>query len=333
MTTQAQGAESRLARRASVPLMLLGGSIVAVQAQVNSRLAEELGDGLRAGALAAVLSFGSGLVLLSVVLLGSRRGRASVTRLVDAVRVRRLRWFDVSGGLAGAFIVASQGVTVGTIGIGLFIVAFTAGQAVSSLAADRLGLSPGGHHAVSIPRLIAAAFAVVAVALKASDQIDSRAGDLLVPFALVAVLAGVLQSVQQTVNGRASVVAGSWSTTWANFVVGTSGLLVLLAASLAASGQLVGLPREPWLYLGGVCGIAFIYIASWTVRIHGVLVLGLCTIAGQVVTAELIEVFVDRDRVGIVSLAGGGLTVLGAVIALWLRPRVRPPQQGAVSHM
>lgn len=318
--------ESRLARVMSVPLMLLGGAMVALQSQINSRLAEGLGDGLRAGALAAVLSFGSGLVLVSVALFGTRRGRASMLRLMGAVRLRRLRWFEVSGGLAGAFIVASQGITVGTIGIGLFIVAFTAGQAVSSLVVDKLGLSPGGRHAANAPRLVAAAFAVVAVLLKASDQIDSTAGGLLIPFALIAVFAGVLQSVQQTVNGRVSVVAGSLATTWSNFLVGTLGLIVLLAVSFLSGGQIAGLPHDPWLYMGGVCGIVFIYIASWTVRIHGVLVLGLCTIAGQVVTAELIEVFVDRDRVGIVSLVGGGLTVVGAVIALLLRPTGARPE-------
>lgn len=312
--------ESRPARLASVPLMLLGGAMVALQSQINSRLAEGLGDGLRAGALAAVLSFGSGLVLVSVAVIGSRRGRASVKRLVGAVRIRQLRWFEVTGGLAGAFIVASQGITVGTIGIGLFIVAFTAGQAVSSLVVDKQGWSPGGRHAVSVPRLVAALFAVVAVLLKAGDQIGSTAGDLLIPFALIAVGAGVLQSVQQTVNGRVSVLSGSLATTWSNFLVGTTALVVLLAVSFLSRGQVGGLPHQPWLYLGGVCGIVFIYIASWTVRIHGVLVLGLCTIAGQVVTAELIEVFVDRDRVGIVSLVAGGLTVAGAVIALVLRP-------------
>ena len=313
--------ESRLARVTSVPLMLLGGAVIALQSQINSELADSLGRGFRAGTSAALISFGSGLVLLSIGLFGSRRGRTSISRAFGAIGQHRLRWFEATGGLAGAFIVASAGITVGTIGIALFVVAFTAGQASSSLIADRLGLSPGGTHAVSLPRLVAAAFAVVAVLLKAGDQIGGTASDLLIPFALVAALAGVLQTAQQTLNGRSSVVIGSVATTWSNFVVGTLALGLLLALGLVlGDDQLGGLPRAPWLYLGGVCGIIFIYIASWTVRIHGVLVLGLCTIAGQVVTAELIEIFIDQDGVGIVSVVAGGLTVAGAVIALMLRP-------------
>ena len=45
------------------------GCLVALQSEVNGRLADELGSGLRAGALAAVVSFGSGLVVLALVAL------------------------------------------------------------------------------------------------------------------------------------------------------------------------------------------------------------------------------------------------------------------------
>jgi transporter family-2 protein len=311
---------SAVARFLSVPLMLAGGALVALQSQVNSRLAEGLGEGVRAGVLAAVISFGSGLLLLSLYGLLAPSGRAAIGRIGDAVRSRRLRWYELIGGLAGAYFVAAQGIAVGTIGVALFIVAFTAGQAGSSLLVDRWGLSPGGRHPVNGSRLIAAGFALVAVVLKGSEQLDSTAGALLVPFALMAVLAGGFQSVQQAVNGRVSVHVGSFATTWNNFAVGTMGLLVLLAASFTVDGQISGLPREPWLFVGGLCGMGFIYLASWTVRIHGVLVLGLCMIAGQVVTAEIIELTVDRDAVGRVGLVGGALTLVGVLIALALRP-------------
>lgn len=320
LIVSAPAVESRAVRTGTIALMLAGGAMVAVQSQINSHLADELGDGLRAGALAAVISFGSGLVLLSVAVVLTRAGRGGVGRLVAAVRSRRLRWFEVVGGLLGAFFVAAQGITVGTIGVALFIVAFTAGQAGSSLLVDRLGLSPGGAQPVSIPRLVAAAFAIVAVVLKAGEQLDRDAGALLVPFALVALVAGLMQSLQQAINGRVAAVAGPFATTWNNFLVGTTGLLVLLAVSFTVDGHLDGLPRTPWLYLGGLCGTAFIWIASWTVRIHGVLVLGLCMIAGQVVTAELIEVLGTDGPVGIVGLVGGALTVVGVAIALLLRP-------------
>ncbi|RYJ03402.1 MAG: EamA-like transporter family protein, partial [Actinomycetales bacterium] len=113
-------------RAAMVPLMVLAGALVALQSRVNGALAEEIGSGLRAGSLAAVISFGSGLAVISVVVVTTASGRASMRRLAHARAVKRLRWYELLGGLGGAFFVASQGIAVGTIGVALFIVAFTA---------------------------------------------------------------------------------------------------------------------------------------------------------------------------------------------------------------
>lgn len=314
--------EHPLARALSVPLMLLGGGLVALQSQLNSHLAQGLGTGLRAGAGAALWSFGSGLVILTALVLLVPGGRGGVGRLTGAIRSGELPWWKAIGGLLGAYFVAAQGITVGTIGIALFIVAFTAGQSSASILVDRWGLSPAGRHPVSAPRLVAASFAVVAVALKAGDQLSTDAGALLIPFALLALVAGVLQAVQQALNGHVSRTAGSLTTTWNNFLVGTTGLAVLFAISLLVDGEITGLSPDWWAYLGGLCGMVFIWIASWTVHVHGVLVLGLCMIAGQVVTAEIIELVVSGP-VGMVGLLGGGLTVLGVVIALAIRPATR----------
>lgn len=311
-----------LARALSVPLMLLAGAVTSIQSQLNSHLAGDLGSGLRAGVGAALWSFGSGFVMLSVIALLTRSGRAGIPRLARAVRSGDLPWWLTIGGVLGAFFVASQSITVGTIGVALFIVAYTAGQSSASLLVDRLGLSPSGRHPLSIPRLVAAAFAIVAVALKASEQLETDAGALLIPFALLAIFAGLLTAVQQAMNGHVSRAAGSLATTWNNFFVGTTGLAVIFALSFLVEGELVGLSPDWWAYLGGLCGMFFIWTASWTVHVHGVLVLALCAIAGQVVAAEIIELVVG-EQVGMVGLLGGGLTLLGVVIALAIRPAVR----------
>lgn len=301
--------------------MLAAGALVAVQSQLNSRLAEELGEGLRAPVLAATINFGSGLLVLTTIALLIPAHRAGARSLVGAVRRGELRWYDVTGGLCAAYIVSAPALTVSTLGISLFIVAFTAGQAVSALAADRLGLSPGGRHALTVGRVIAAGLAVLAVLIKTGAQAQGgTALDSILVFAILALSAGVVQSVQQTVNGRASVVAGTFVITWANFVIATVALVVVLALTLRMKGDLSALPTTPWLYFGGVCGMGFIAIAAWTVQTHGVLLLSLCMIAGQVVTAELLEVATGSGSISLVGMAGGGLTLLGVAIALWFRP-------------
>ncbi len=300
--------------------MVAGGGLVAAQSRVNGALAVELGTGLRAGIAAAVISFGSGLVLLSLTLLLAPAGRAGLRRLREAVRTGALQRRYVFGGAMGAFFVASQGIAVGVIGVALFIVVFTAAQSFSSLAVDHYGLGPGGAQPVSLPRLVAALFATAGVVLKVLDGIG---GDValaaLLGCGLLAAIAGCLQAVQQAVNGRVSVHAGPLGTTWNNFAVGTAALLVLLLASLALPGHLDAPPSQPWYYVGGLMGVGFIAIAATTVHTHGVLVLGLSMIAGQVVTAEVLDALDPAVEVTLLGIAGSALTVVGVLIAMVLR--------------
>ena len=311
-------------RTASVPLMLGAGALVAIQARANGGLADRLGGGTRAGALAAVISFGSGLVILSVVVLLRPSARRGVADLTAALRQHRIRPFELLGGLGGAFFVASQGIAVGTIGIALFIVAFTAGQSASSLLVDHLGWSPHGRHEIAPARVVAALLAVVAVILTAGERLVRDADVLLVAFAVLAFVAGTLQAVQQALNGRVAAIGGPWPSTWNNFVVATAGLLVFFAVTSLGGDDLEPLPHTWWVYLGGVCGIGFIWVGSWTVKLHGVLVLGLCMIAGQVVTAEVMDLAGDDGHVGAVGVLGGVITLLGVAIALWSRRSATP---------
>ena len=48
----------------TLPMMLGSGALIALQSEVNGQLAGRLGTGLRAVALAALISFGGGLLLL-----------------------------------------------------------------------------------------------------------------------------------------------------------------------------------------------------------------------------------------------------------------------------
>lgn len=324
MTTSAAAppqTPSMLLRVIAVPLMLLAGTAIAVQSEVNGRLAGALGEGPRAGIAAAVISFGTGLLLLVVLTASSPAQRRRAAALVDGLRSGGIRPVELVGGLMGAFLVSTQGITVGTIGVALFSVALTAGQSVSSLVVDHLGFGPAGHQALSVPRAVAATFAVAAVLLGTGSRLADEVSVQLVVFALLAFVAGAGSAVQQALNGRVSRHVGPWVTTLNNFVVGWVALLVALVLSLLLDGRLDGLPATWWLYLGGAIGVVFIWLAALLVRVHGVLVLGLSMIAGQVVGAQAIEALVAEEAVGAAGYAASGLTVLGVLLALSLRPR------------
>lgn len=311
---------SRLLRWVAVPLMLGAGALVAAQSEINGRLAHELGTGLRAGFGAALISFGSGLLVLATLTVLLPRQRRGVRRFVEAVRSGALPPYFLLGGLFGAFLVASQGLTVATIGVALFTVAVTAGQSTSGLLVDHYGIGPSGRHGWSTPRLVAAVFAVVAVVLATGERLVAEFSWQVALFAVLPFLAGAGAAVQQATNGRVSHQVGPWITTLNNFAVGTTGLAVAFGLSLLARGDLAAPPTTWWLYVGGVMGMTFIWLAALLVRVHGVLVLGLSMIAGQVIGAQAIEAAAGA-HVGLLGVLAGGLVVLGVVLALALRPR------------
>lgn len=271
------------------------GAGVAVQGRLNGALGEQLRDGVAA----AVISFGSGLLALGVVFAASGRLRAGVGRVWRAVAEGDLRWWQLLGGVCGAFFVACQGLTVAAIGVAAFTVATVAGQLVSSLVVDRLGLGPSGRTPVTAPRAAGAMLALAAVSVAAvggsgAEHPASAAGDLLrnvPPVALIGLpaLSGIGLAWQQAMNGRIGVVGGPYSATLVNFATGAVALVAVESLVLARTGWPDRFPTTPWLYLGGVIGVVFIALAAVAVRWIGVLLLGLTSVAGQLLAAVVLD--------------------------------------------
>jgi bacterial/archaeal transporter family-2 protein len=184
-------AEAR--KRKTLPLAVLGaiacGAGVATQSRINGQLGAELQDGF----LAAVISFGSGLIILSIVMLLVKSGRTGAKKVIEAIKNNEIPWFYAVGGAAGGFFVLSQGLASAALGVALFSIGVVCGQTVSGVIIDRIGL---GHHAPRLmtpQRLIGAALALVAVAVAASSQFGAGANPwlFLLPFAAgLAIAAG-----------------------------------------------------------------------------------------------------------------------------------------------
>lgn len=262
-----------------------------------------------------MISFGIGLLLVAAMAAVLPSGRRGVRALGAALRSGELAPWQCLGGLCGAAYVASQGVSAAALGVAVFTVSAVAGQTVSGLAVDRLGLGPAKPHAITGSRAVGAALAVVAVAVAAGGDIGG--GPVLALAALPAV-SGVLIAWQQAVNGRIQQASRSTLTpTLVNFTTGTTGLLVALAIDLALRGPTRPPPSDPVLYLGGLLGVAFIAVAAAVVRHTGVLLMGLGMIAGQVSGAVVIDLIAppDHGRPGLRTLTGAALALSAVVVA------------------
>jgi transporter family-2 protein len=302
----------RSRRAIGLGLAVICGAAGAGQSRINGELGARLHDGVAA----AVISFASGLVLLLLLLPALPAGRRGLRNLGTALRTRRLRLWECLGGTCGALFVASQGLTVPSLGVALFTVALVAGQSTSSLAVDHAGLGPGGRLPLTPVRIGGAALAVAAVLVAVLPRLGSPAAAGL---AVLPALAGAGQAWQQAVNGRVRVATGyALPTSLVNFTAGMIALLIAFGISGYVRGWPSGpLPREPWLYAGGVLGIAFIGIAANIVRFTGVLLLGLGTIAGQVIGAVVLDQVLPaaQGRPTATTYAGAALTLVAVLLA------------------
>lgn len=320
-TPAAGHAVTRSEKALGVLLSALSGAAFAVQSRINGELGVRLGDGV----LAALISFGTGLVLLLLVIPLVPAARDGVVRLAHALRHGGLRFWQCLGGISGGFLVATQSLTVGVIGVAVFSVTLVAGQTGASLLVDRAGLGPGGHQPLTWPRIIGAALTLVAVAGAMSHRIQ---GGIALWLVVLPLLAGFGIAVQQALNGQVRAAARSALTaTLVNFVAGTTVLTVAWLVVRAVRGTVPSLPTEPWLYLGGLMGVLFIAIATVVVRWIGVLLLGLAAIAGQLVGAVVLDLVTPAagTRLHLATVAGAALTLIAVGVAALPGGRLRRP--------
>ena len=287
------------------------GALVTLQTAINGELAHRLGTGARAGVLAAAISFGTGLAVLTIALLLLPSWRAQLRRLH---RTSTLARWKLLGGTAGALLVASQGITVSTIGVSLFVVAIVAGSTASALWVDHIGLGPAGRSHVSALRVIGALITLIAVIVSTGVLTGSIPSHLVLWLALLPLLAGAATSVQQAINGQVAIHSSAGVATWNNFLVGWIALVIAFAMSHVLPGAVLGLPSAPWLYLGGLIGVAFIATASIAVRVIGVLTFGLASVCGQVSTALVVDLIVAPDQVKTSTYVAAALTLIGVAV-------------------
>ncbi len=285
----------------ALPLVaaVLSGALVAWQQQLNGDLGRSLGDPL----LAAVVSFGTGLVVVTTLLLLRQSSRRALPRIVA------LPWWTRLGGLGGASLVAAGAAAAPEIGVALLTVGLVAGSTAGGLVVDRAGLGPGGHRPLTAARLVGAALCLVAIAISAVEGLKNASPLLL----SLVVVAGSFIALQQALNGRIRQASDATVATFVNFVVGTSALLVGLGAKALLSGVHADRwPSDWWLYLGGPIGATFVAVAALVVRRLGVLRLGLAVTAGQLLGGILL----DLDRgVATTTLVAAALTMTAVAVS------------------
>lgn len=294
-------------------LAALSGLLIALQARANGELSHRLDNGLQA----ALVSFGSGLIIIVVISLFNRSIKEGVRTLRGAVRQKAIPTWTLFAGMLGGSFVAVQTQIVPLIGVAIYSVASIAGQSAISLLVDRIGLTGGGKKEITPRRITAAFVTVFAVFISVADRLDGR--NLSIAAVLLGVLAGAIVGVQRALNGQINEHSQqSFTTSLLNFAMGTTFLLILLLAVMAIGGmKLSPLPTGPWwIYTGGVIGVIYIAFTSTIVQHLGVLTFTLISVGGQLVGSLLIDLYSPTDgvQVSIYLISGIVLTYLGVLV-------------------
>ncbi|MEI9906812.1 MAG: DMT family transporter [Actinomycetota bacterium] len=294
-------------------LATLAGLLIAIQSRANGELSVRIDNSLQA----ALVSFGSGLIIVALVALfhpGIRQGARRLRAAVQSGAIPRWRLF---GGVIGGVFVAVQTQIVPLIGVAIYSVAMISGQTAASLIVDRLGMTGGGEKKISRRRVIAALLTVLAVLVSVWDRIDAKNLSLFAVF--MGIIAGFLTGVQRALNGQVNEQSQqSFTTSFLNFITGTTLLVTLLVVGLIThKTHISGLHFTPWwMYLGGITGVIYIAFSSTVVQHLGVLSFTLFSVGGQLVGSLLIDLVSPTKgvHVGGFLVAGILLTYVGVFV-------------------
>ncbi len=270
-----------------LPLSLLAGGLLAVQAGANTQLSKATGNPFAATTIQVVIA---GALLLAV---------AVATRTSVAFgNLPGVPWWHTTGGIATAIYVASTIILIPRLGAVVTVGLFIAGQMLASLGLDATG-SLGVPHQPPEPAAIAGTLAVLigaaAIVLGQKSATNELSRSKLGWIAL-ALLAGAVLPVQGAINGLlrddigAPFVVGAVSFAGATLAMALV-LLVTIALSDIPKPRLAGLAAMPWWgWLGALCGATYVTTVFTAIPAIGTAAAVGLTVAGQ----QIASLFVDR---------------------------------------
>jgi bacterial/archaeal transporter family-2 protein len=262
-----------------IPLLLLVGALLSLQAGANVQLARATGSPF--GASALQLSLGAALLLALAGLLGTL-GSLDVVDDVEA--------WHLIGGLGSAVYITAGILLFPRLGAIVTVGLFVAGQTLVSLVLDLtgwLGVSPQVLDAPAVAGAVAMLAGIALVVLAQERHVRTHPG-----WIALALLAGAVLPVQGAINAQlrsdldAPIAAGAW-----RFLTAAAAMLLVLTLARAPRPRLEQLPHVPWWgWLGALCGATYVTSVFLLIPEIGVApTIGL-TIAGQ----QTASVFVDR---------------------------------------
>lgn len=323
-TTSTSTPSSLLARYLLVSAAVISGALSAIQGSVNASLGQLAGY----GTLATLISFSSGLLLLTFIV--------SIEAKVFAAAGPLLRWKTrptlqllIPGLLGVAYVTASIFLTL-IIGFSLFWVCVVAGQLLGAVIADMngWGVANGARLSISKARAAALTLAAGGVALAMVEQIRnsgsssaSFSSGIIFGTCIASFFAGVGMLAQSVLNRFAATQLPSrLQATWWSFFNGSIFAAFLTGIHMAAAtpnhidSVAPAIARATGEQLsGGVIGVVYIAASIYIPAILGSQTYAIALVSGQMIMSLTID---SLGLFGAHAVQTGSLKAVGIAVVL-----------------
>src|SRR5262245_18246341 len=175
-----------------VPLALLAGGLLPIQAGANAQLCKSVASPFAATTLQ--LMVGAAVLLLISTLAGSL---AALAGLSD------VPWWHAVGGLASALYVVSEILLFPRLGAVVTVGLYIAGQMLASVSLDTsgiLGVAPQSFHTATAARTRAVLLGIIAIVKGQTTGMNAQPVAGLPGWVLLAFVAGAILPIQGAVN-------------------------------------------------------------------------------------------------------------------------------------
>jgi bacterial/archaeal transporter family-2 protein len=295
---------------AFVPLSLVAGGLLAVQAGANTQLSKATGSPFAA----TTLQLGVGAALLFVI-------AAATGSLGALAALPHATWWHALGGIASAFYVVATILLFPRLGAVVAVGLSIAGQMLASLTLDAFGLLGVPQAAIDPTSAMGTLMVLAGAAAIVVGQGSSRTAMPLstrLPWIVFALAAGAVLPIQGAVNGLLRTeLQAPFAVATTSFVVATLAMGSVLALAnaygVAPKPSLGRLPLMPWWgWLGGVAGAVYVTTVFTAIPAIGAAAAVGFTVAGQQFASVLV------DRYGLLRLPQRPVSAirLGGVVVL-----------------
>ena len=268
-----------------VLVAILAGVFVAVQGIFNGAFTSSGGGPL----LASWVSY-LGTLLTVVVIIAAQRNLGTFLRILRA----QGKWWWFGVGMGGVPIVIAMAWGIPLVGVTISSVCAVAGQTIMSLLLDRVGVGVPARIPLSGRRIAAVCVVLAGVCLAIVAGGAGVSGFwAMVAVGLIVFFSGACIAIQNAGNGAVVAQSGYPLMATLTSVFGGTVIMTCIVAIVCLTGSLEGLTfpgfADWWMYLGGPAGTGIVFCGAWSVRRLGTFRLTLCMVAGQMVTAMIVD--------------------------------------------